>query len=1120
MRGTQRHRNGISRHGFEAQIPDPKVIAFPPRSGCLILNSRREEITRFLDGLESEVSRVLDANPDPKTAALRDELKKAEANARALGVQEEDLAMMPKVKELRAELATGAPTDPALLQHELFSHLTTFFSRYYKDGDFLSLRRYKGDTYAIPYQGEEVKLHWANADQYYIKSAENFRDYTFTLGSREDGVPTPRVSFKLIQADTERDNTKAVAGQERRFIYHSVVSRTEDHLVLGFEYRPLTEAESGGPDAEGEEGETTGKKKKKKVTQATLNQDAVAAILKDCAHGPFIGLAAPMPTEKNKTRTLLEKRLADYTARNTFDYFIHKDLGGFLRRELDFYVKNEVLHLDDIESAGQGTWETQLQKIKTLRAIAHRIIRFLAQIEDFQRKLWLKKKFVVGCDYVLTLDRIPESLYPEICANDAQWQEWDELFALPEPKQTTEFLKANPYLMLDTRHFPREVNRRLLSSIENLEECINGVCFHSENFQALQVMQARYQERVKCVYIDPPYNTASSEILYKNNYKHSSWVTLMRDRIDLLAKTMSRDGAIFVSIDNHERSNLEHAMSQVLGADNHIEELIWSMNTNNSQAPNYSTNHEYVLVYAKDRVTAENDKDMFREPKPGFAEVMELVARLNPEFPKVTDIQEELRKLYEQHRIELREEIEAQGLEWEDEKGNDPWKGLYNYSHAEYRDANGVFVEESEARERKAIIRIWQEDNTSMPATKQAESTRDPSHPNWRFYNPLHPKTGKPCPHPKSGWKFAFDDDADSPDKRSLVSLDRDHRIAWGPDEKKVPRIKRMLHEVETNIGKSVFSDYSDGEKQTSALFGKSGMFLAPKHASFVSRFILHSARKDSVVLDCFGGSGSTAHAVITTNRNDHGSRKYVTAEMGSHFDTIIVPRLKKVVYSADWKAGKPQAPETGISHCFKVLRLESYEDTLNNLRLTRSAAQEGALKLMDADQQDAYRLGYMLDVEAEGSASLLNVSAFTDPWDYTLDIASGSAGETRPTKVDLVETYHWLIGLTVTSQRYVEAPKSRKKSATTSGPMLCLSEGTNPAGERVLVIWRKQVLITSQGLNDWLTEDGLAARLGEFTEVHVNGDHHLDLLRGKGQTWTARLIDDLFPKLMWEGAE
>ena len=166
--------------------------------------------------------------------------------------------------------------------------------------------------------------------------------------------------------------------------------------------------------------------------------------------------------------------------------------------------------------------------------------------------------------------------------------------------------------------------------------------------------------------------------------------------------------------------------------------------------------------------------------------------------------------------------------------GFDPWRGLFNYSNAEYRDESGRLVLEGDAKKQNAKIWVWQEGDASMPATKQSETTRDPSHPNWRFYKPPHPKTGKPCPHPKSGWKFAYNDDADSPDRRSFVSLDRDDRIAWGPTEKKVPRLKRMLHEVETNIGKSVFQDYSDGEKQTSAMFGRSGVFLAPKHADFV----------------------------------------------------------------------------------------------------------------------------------------------------------------------------------------------------------------------------------------------------------------------------------------------
>lgn len=385
-------------------------------------------------------------------------------------------------------------------------------------------------------------------------------------------------------------------------------------------------------------------------------------------------------------------------------------------------------------------------------------------------------------------------------------------------------------------------------------------------------------------------------------------------------------------------------------------------------------------------------------------------------------------------------------------------------------------------------------------------------------YKIQNPFTKKWIEHPTHAWKYEPETNAEHI---------RENRLHWGADGSyEYPRLKSFLSEARSGMVPVDVWKYDetgttdDGGKEVKDLFG-SEVFKNPKPPRLIERCIkLEDDSQPTCVLDFFAGSGTTGHAVINLNREDGGSRKYILVEMGEHFDTVLVPRLKKVIYSKDWKEGKPQNRTTGISHCFKVLRLESYEDTLNNLRLNRSAEHEGALKLMDADQQDEYRLGYMLDVEAEGSASLLNVSAFTDPWDYTLDIASGSAGETRPTKVDLVETYHWLIGLTVTSQRFVEAPKSRKKSAATTGPMLSISEGTNPAGERVLVIWRKQVLMTSQGLNDWLTADGLAARLGEFAEVHVNGDHHLDLLRGKGQTWTARLIDDLFPKLMWEGAE
>ena len=224
---------------------------------------------------------------------------------------------------------------------------------------------------------------------------------------------------------------------------------------------------------------------------------------------------------------------------------------------------------------------------------------------------------------------------------------------------------------------------------------------------------------------------------------------------------------------------------------------------------------------------------------------------------------------------------------------------------------------ENEAAEREAKIWVWQEGDLSMPATKQSPTVNDPTHANYRWYNPIHPATGKPAPYPKSGWKLAHEHDPENPAKRSFKALDADGRIAWGDDETKVPRIKRMLHEVETNVGKSVFNDYSDGEKQTHDLFNRSGVFLAPKHANFVARFVQHATRSDSTVFDCFGGSGSTGHAVVE-RQIALMAVPAITLWLSKLTISIpsIKPRMQKVVYSADWKAGKPTAPETRHKPC------------------------------------------------------------------------------------------------------------------------------------------------------------------------------------------------------------
>lgn len=1047
-----------------------------------IMNAKRDEIVRFLNkDLLPQVKAAFSKYKSADKVTLQKELDEKIAQYKADGI---DPDTVPKVKELRQQIAESA-VDVTALENEVFSHLTNFFRRYYNEGDFISQRRYKEGVYAIPYEGEEVKLHWANADQYYVKSSETFKDYTFKIAGGK------RVRVHLVAATTEQDNNKADLGKERRFVLaDNPLSEENGELFIRFEYRPHE-----------------GKEK-----QDDLNKQAIDAVLKTPGFEHWaqeLGMLAP--TDKKKDRTVLEKHLTQYTARNTFDYFIHKDLGGFLRRELDFYIKNEVMHLDDIEHESAPKVEQYLSQIKVIRSIAHKVIAFVAQLENFQKKLWLKKKFVIETNYCITLDRIPKAFYPEIAANEAQRNEWVRLFAINEIKGdlvdpaysaplTAKFLEANASLLLDTRFFARAFVDSLIASLDHVAASMTGLMLHADNFQAIQLLHKSYRQTIRCIYIDPPYNTGSSAILYKNSYRHASWGTLMRDRLALMRDLLPTNGAIFVSIDKTERTLLEHMMDDIFGRDNRVEELIWSMNTNNSQAPNYSTNHEYVLVYAKDRAVAERDRNMFREPKPGYENVMELVERLNPDYPPTVTIEAELGTLYEQHRIEYRQQVEDMGLEWEDEKGADPWKGLFNYNRAEYRTSQGVYVPEEKARNAEACIWVWREADSSMPAAKQATSTRTEGHSNYRFYRPLHPCTHKPCPHPKSGWKFAFEDDSDSPDRRSFVSLDRDHRIAWGKDESKVPQLKRFLHEVETNVGKSVFQDYSDGEKQTSAMFGRSGIFLAPKHSDFVTRFIVHSTTADSTILDCFGGSGSTAHAVLNLNRVDHGNRQFVTVEVGHHFDGVLKPRISKAIYSSSWKAGKPTERRSGLSQFIKYLRLESYEDALNNLELKRTD-QQGIFLDADAEMREQYILSYMLDVESRGSQSLLNVEAFRNPDEYKLRVERN--GETQLVNVDLVETFNWLLGVTV---KHIDVIRGVR-----------VVEGTNPSGDRVLVLWRNIDQMDNDALDKWFEKQDYNTREMVYDVFYVNGDNNLENLRRPDQTWKVRLIEDEFQRLMFD---
>lgn len=326
-------------------------------------------------------------------------------------------------RRLPAAVKAAFPAGNDASEAAVYNHLLTFFARYYDAGDFISQRRYKGDTYAIPYSGEEVMLHWANKDQYYTKSGENFSNYRFTLADGRSVV------FRLIAADTAKDNRKDNNGSRLfTLVQEQRISRTDDDdneyeetlhplaisddgstLEIHFTYRQVAEG------------------KQDKENDNTLAQ------LRGLIPGNWQAVWQPAPTEKDPKRPLLGKHLSDYTRKNSADYFIHKDLGGFLRRELDYYIKNEVMQLDNIQDAADFTAiERDLRLIQTLRHIARDIIDFLAQLENFQKKLWLKKKFVAACHWLITLNYVPERLLDTVFNNEKQLAAWKNLFAIKE----------------------------------------------------------------------------------------------------------------------------------------------------------------------------------------------------------------------------------------------------------------------------------------------------------------------------------------------------------------------------------------------------------------------------------------------------------------------------------------------------------------------------------------------------------------------------------------------------------------------------------------------------------------------------------------------------------------
>lgn len=220
---------------------------------------------------------------------------------------------------------------------------------------------------------------------------------------------------------------------------------------------------------------------------------------------------------------------------------------------------------------------------------------------------------------------------------------------------------------------------------------------------------------------------------------------------------------------------------------------------------------------------------------------------------------------------------------------------------------------------------------------------------------------------------------------------------------------------------------------------------------------------------------------------------------MWDYFDRITKERVIKSIYSEDWKGGKPVSRK-GLSHAFKYLRLESYEDVLNNLVMKKNETQQAVLDLGENKAfKESYMLWYMLDTESRWS--ILSVDHFAHPFDFEMDITRNN--ETTRNRVDLVETFNYLLWLVV--EHSYEAKGYR------------VVKGKTLSWDRILVVWRDIGKHSNEDLNAFLEKSAYNPLDTEFDRIYVNGDNSVENLKTGEQTWKVLLIEEEFKKKMFE---
>lgn len=954
-----------------------------------ILGYKQNEVKKFIDELlVDKVKEQLDTLTSQEIRETQEELKELEASStiqnwlkakeaddtQKIKIYEEDFSDdIKNYKNLQRKLEnTRVSVDT---ENQIYNHLTLFFSRYYDKGDFISKRRFgKKEKYVVPYNGEETHFYWANHDQYYIKSSEHFQHFAFKV---PHAYGTLEVEFKLTEAQTPQGNEKQ--NEDTYF----VLSETEpewdgDKLTIYFEFRPLS-------DEEKQEVRKNGK-------QQSLDEIAAQALYENL--GQEVKTQKLWETDDNE-QTLLLRKLRHFTRKNSYDFFIHKDLKGFLQRELDFYIKSEMVEVDDLYVTEAefhfDRVKQNFKKIKVFKEIADTIIEFLAQIENFQKKLWEKKKFVLRTDWVITLDRLVEyvgeetakPLMQEIIQNEDQVAEWRDLFGeenVPSGPIKVDKLKADLHTWrkypIDSGYFDEAFQERLLNVLSEyieLEDKSDGLVLHSDNYHAIQNMKKKYRDKISCIYIDPPYNTEKDrekgKFLYKDGFARSSWLSLIKQSLESSIDFLGDEGVFYSSIDDNENYRLKEIANELFGQQNNLAQLIWNLGTG-TKAGHFTRYHEYILTYAK------NKKIL-----PNFDTKEENIIK-HGALKRISSVNPASKIVFKAGTIKC----EVDNIVFAGTLGNSEKQII----HGEMEFENGVLKND---------------------VTVEA---------GWAMKNQLEK------------WLKGGEDVYDSKGQKIKRFYFNKNGILFYEKYKSKDNPPTVL----TNCGNT-----KKGTKELNSLFWEQN-FSFPKPTKLLNYLFGLVCKEKDIVFDFFAGTGTTFHSVQILNAGfgKYQKVKCILIEQSSYVYSVILPRLKKIAYSYDWNEGKPKnGTMNGLGVFFKYQRLEQYEESLENIEFTLpEEAQQQALEF------EEYVPKYMLDFETRNSPALVNTETMQNPWAYKLKIWDGYTYDTQQA-VDLVETFNYLIGLHV--QKQITKAFSERKYQ--------FIQGYTNDQQNVLVVWR-----------------------------------------------------------------